>query len=285
MEFVIVSGLSGAGRSKTAMLLEDMGFYCVDNMPTALIPQFAQLCVEAPDKYSRVALVTDVRGGGSFTNLLQSLDNLRDLGLSYKILFLEASVQTLTRRYKESRRRHPLAEKNDTLEQAIARECTLLEPLRKRADIVLDTSHMQTNMLRDTLREQFFVCQKSLSMIVMVSSFGFKYGLPPESDLVFDVRFLPNPYYLQSLKPLSGLDQAVYDYVTGLPQTQAFRTLLFPMLDNLLPQYQDEGKTSLVISFGCTGGRHRSVTLARMTADYLIEKEFNVFCHHRDVNR
>ncbi len=285
MEFTIVSGLSGAGKSKVATLLEDMGFYCVDNMPVQLIPKFAEMCLSSQGKYDRVALVTDVRAGQDFGGLFESLALLKAMNCEYKIIFLEAKTEVIVSRYKETRRRHPLWVEGETIEQTIAKEWNTLEPVRMGADYVINTTSLSTNQLRDMLSELFSGAARARSMVVMISSFGFKYGLPTDSDLVFDVRFLPNPYHIEELRHLTGHDDRVYNFVLDWPQTKEFVGILTHMMEFLLPHYVEEGKTSLVVSIGCTGGRHRSVTIARVLHEVVEKLGYHSVLSHRDVAR
>ena len=285
MDFIIVTGMSGAGKSKAASFLEDMGFFCVDNLPVPLIPKFAELVMAGTGEYDRVALVTDIRSGGNVEGLAAALDALNAAHCAHRIFFMDASDQTIIKRYKETRRSHPLAEERDTLEGAIALERQMLTPLRERADTVVDTSNLSTSKLKGELRRLAGQGRGDVPMEVQVSSFGFKYGLPMEADLVFDVRFLPNPFYVPELRPLTGLDSGVRDYVFSGGQGEDFLHRLEDFVTYLLPRYVDEGKTSLVISVGCTGGRHRSVAIAHALAQRLREKSWQVSEQHRDMGR
>ena len=285
MDFIIVTGMSGAGKSKAASFLEDMGFFCVDNLPVPLIPKFAELVMAGTGEYDRVALVTDIRSGGNVEGLAAALDALNAAHCAHPIFFMDASDQTIIKRYKETRRSHPLAEERDTLEGAIALERQMLTPLRERADTVVDTSNLSTSKLKGELRRLAGQGRGDVPMEVQVSSFGFKYGLPMEADLVFDVRFLPNPFYVPELRPLTGLDSGVRDYVFSGGQGEDFLHRLEEFVTYLLPRYVDEGKTSLVISVGCTGGHHRSVAIAHALAQRLREKSWQVSEQHRDMGR
>lgn len=285
MQFLIVSGLSGAGKSKVASTLEDMGFYCVDNMPSEMIPQFAQICLATKGRYERVALVTDVRAGLSFDTLFQSLDALDRMQLHYAILFMEASDEVLIQRFKETRRLHPLSKDGTSISEAVARERVLLEPIRNRAAAIVDTSALSIGKLRGQLIDLVADGVHERAMRVNVISFGYKYGLPLESDLVFDVRFLPNPYYIPELKHKTGLDEPVKAFVLKYRQTQEFLEKTEDLLSFLLPNFVDEGKTDLVIAVGCTGGKHRSVCLAKELADYIARKGYAVTLGHRDMGR
>jgi len=285
MDFIIISGMSGAGKSQAASFLEDMGFFCVDNLPVPLIPKFAELVMAGTGEYDRVALVTDIRSGGSVEGVVAALDALTTAQCSYRIFFLDASDQTIIKRYKETRRSHPLADERDSLEGAIDLEREMLAPLRARADVVLDTSNLSTSRLKGELHRLTGQGRGEIPMEVQVSSFGFKYGLPMEADLVFDVRFLPNPFYVPELRPLTGLDGGVRDYVFSGGQGEDFLRRLEDFITYLLPRYVEEGKTSLVIAVGCTGGHHRSVAIAHALAQCLRGKNWPVSEQHRDMGR
>ena len=285
MEILIISGLSGGGKSKAASFLEDMGFYIVDNMPAAMILKFAEFCERGGGRYDRAALVYDVRTATSFTELFGVLDQLQTMRCTCRMLFLEASPEVIIQRYKESRRRHPLQGDADSLEEAVRRERELMEPLKARADVVIDTTHTSTAQLRSRLIREFGGGTAQSGMAVNVLSFGFKYGLPMEADLVLDVRFLPNPFYVSELRPLTGLDQGVRDYVFQGGQAERFLDLLWELLAWLLPRYEEEGKTALVVSIGCTGGHHRSVAIAHALAQRIRDQGWPVSESHRDLGR
>ena len=288
MEFVIISGLSGAGKSRAASFMEDMGFFCVDNLPVPLIPKFAELGMgmSGTGEYERVVLVTDVRAGGNFDGLFRALDELTAIKCPYQILFMDAADDVIIKRYKESRRSHPLENASLTLEGAIARERELLEELRRRADHILDTTDLPTAKLRDELHRLFLRGRETKENLrVSVTSFGFKHGIPRAADLVFDVRFLPNPYYVPELRALTGLDDGVREYVFRGGQAEEFLTKLEDMLDYLLPRYGQEGKTALVVAVGCTGGHHRSVALAHEVAEHVRGQGYAVAENHRDIAR
>ena len=285
MQFIIVSGLSGAGKSKAATNLEDLGFYCVDNMPAEMIPQFAQLCLATKGRYEKVALVTDVRGSLSFDVLFQSLDTLDQMGLRYSILFVEATTEVLVKRFKETRRLHPLMRDGTPMLEALERERTLLERIRNRANVILDTSRLSTGMLRGMLIDMVAGGLRERAMTVNVLSFGFKHGIPLEADLVFDVRFLPNPYYIPELRNKTGLDEDVHQFVFQYQATKDFMDKLEDLINFTLPQYVEEGKTELVIAVGCTGGRHRSVAVASELAAFITKRGYTVVLDHRDMNR
>lgn len=285
MKTLIISGLSGAGKSKAASFLEDMGYYIVDNMPAAMILKFAEFCAGGSSRYDRVALVYDVRTATSFTELFDVLDQLKTMVSECRMLFLEASADTIIHRYKETRRRHPLADRTDTLEQAVLQEREVLAPVRSRADFVIDTTYLSTAQLRQELLRIFEEEGEKGGMRVTVTSFGFKHGLPLEADLVFDVRCLPNPYYIEELRHQTGLDAPVSDYVFGFPQSEELTERLKALLDFTLPLYAEEGKTGLVIAVGCTGGHHRSVAVARRLAAFCRQQGYCVLECHRDIGR
>lgn len=285
MEFVIVTGLSGAGKSRAVDALEDIGFYCVDNMPPKLLSKFAELCLQAQDRQPRVAIVIDSRGGSQFQDLFEGLDAMKAQGGNYKILFLECGDQELARRYKETRRKHPLAAENGgSVTRAIQAERALLLPARLRTDYLIDTSHLSPAQLRERIA-QLFLADTAGAMMVQCMSFGFKYGYPAEADLVMDVRCLPNPYYVEGLREKTGLDTEVREYVLDRDITRGFQTRLYDLIDYLLPLYRDEGKSQLVIAVGCTGGRHRSVALAEELARHLISAGQKVMVNHRDISK
>lgn len=285
MEILIISGLSGAGKSKAASFLEDMGFYIVDNMPAAMILKFAEFCAGGNGRYDRVALVYDVRTASSFTELFDVLDKLKDMEAQCRMLFLEAAPEVIIKRYKETRRRHPLAADTDSLEEAVKKERAMMAPVKERADFVIDTSRTSTAQLRGELLRLFGQEGEKEGMTVSVTSFGFKHGLPREADLVFDVRFLPNPYYVQELRPRTGLDDGVRDYVFSGGAAGEFLEKLQDLVGFLLPKYVEEGKTALVVAVGCTGGHHRSVAIAHALAAYIRGRGYPVTESHRDLGR
>lgn len=284
MEILIISGLSGAGKSRVAAALEDLDFYCVDNMPVTLIPKFAELCVATRGRYERVALVTDVRSRESFDELFESLDELNSLGLEYKILYVDATVETIVKRYKETRRRHPLSSEGLSLTEAVQREIRMLEPVRQRANYVIDTTGLTLGRLQRNLL-RIFGGGGDYKIKVSVMSFGYKYGIPIEADIVFDVRFLPNPFYVPALQSRTGLDKEVADYVFKNGQADEFLRRFEELLDYLLPNYEEEGKLSLTVCIGCTGGRHRSVAVSEAIAKRFTEKGYNTECIHRDAEK
>lgn len=281
MRLVIITGLSGAGKTQAVRCLEDMGFFCVDNLPPALIPRFAELVGEGP--MEKVALVMDVRGGKFFQGMAKALDYLEQQGLAYEILFLEASDETLVRRFKETRRRHPLSAQGRILE-GIVEERRRLEELRGKANKIIDTTELSPRQLREQVRELFGEDDDG-SLAITVMSFGFKYGIPLDADLVMDVRFLPNPYYDHRLRALTGHEKEVEEYVMNSDVSRTFMTKFGDLLDFLIPYYINEGKSHLGIAIGCTGGRHRSVTLAKKIGEILKSKQLKVTVKHRDVDR
>ena len=285
MRFVIVTGMSGAGKSTTLNMLEDAGFYCVDNLPVPLISKFAELVLVPNSEIEKVALGLDARGGHSFETIDRVLDEMRSMGVPFEIIFLEADDNALIKRFKETRRTHPLAA-GDRVEAGIEKERELLSVIKKRADYILDTTHMLTRELKSEIDRIFVNNQNFKNLYVTIVSFGFKYGIPQDSDLVFDVRFLPNPYYLDELKPLTGNDKEVRDYVMNFPEAPAFLDKLEDMLKFLLPNYILEGKNQLVISIGCTGGKHRSVTLANALYERMkTHPDYGFKLDHRDIDK
>ena len=282
MEFLIITGLSGAGKTQAANFLEDLDYYCVDNMPSALLKPFAEFCIASKGRIDKVALVTDVRARESFEVLFKALEELRELNCTFRILFIEAPVPAIVRRYKETRRRHPLSEPGVTIQDTVEKEIELMKPVRQRADYIIDTGATTLGQLHNEIL-RLFAQGTADALPINVIAFGFKYGLPMEADLVLDVRFLPNPYYVEALKSLTGLDQPVYDYVMGQPDTAEYMKKLTDFLDFQLPRFRDEGKPSLTVAVGCTGGRHRSVSVARALTDHLLKKEQNARLICRDM--
>ncbi|MCX7885573.1 MAG: RNase adapter RapZ [Caloramator sp.] len=282
MRFVIVTGLSGAGKTQTIRCLEDFQYFCIDNLPPMLIPKLSELCYASGDKIDKVAIVVDIRGGGFFDQLFQSLKTIENMGYKYEILFLDASDNVLVKRYKESRRNHPLANDGNIID-AIQEERGRLKEVKKKANHIIDTSNLSTRQLREELKKIFVTGEKFESLVITVESFGFKYGMPIDADLVFDVRFLPNPYYIEELKPFSGNDVPVRDYVLKWNETQEFIIRVSDLLEFLIPYYIKEGKTRLVIAVGCTGGRHRSVTIANLIYENLKKNGHSALITHRDL--
>jgi len=285
MEFLIITGLSGAGKSRAADVLEDLDYYCVDNMPIALMPRFAELCIATAGRYEKVALVTDVREKDGFGQLLDTIDELKERGFDCKILYMDADVRTLIRRYKESRRPHPLASHGSSVETAVYKEIELLSPIKERADFVVNSANLTLGMLQSKLFSLFAGEGAKREIDVTVMSFGYKHGLPMDADLVFDVRFLPNPYYVEELRPLNGLDLPVAEFVFSYQQTRTFMEKITDMLDFLLPLYIEEGKLGLTVAIGCTGGHHRSVAIAAALCDHLKAEGVRAVNFNRDIEK
>lgn len=281
--FVIVTGMSGSGKATAIKMLEDEGYYCVDNLPVRLIDKFMELIFMPDNDISRVCLGIDVRADQPFAYAEEVLETLRKKGYKYEILFIDASDETLIRRYKETRRAHPMSP-GGRIEDGIRAERKVLRKIKSNADYVIDTSNLLTRELKEELIRIFQDNKKYNSLMISVMSFGFKYGIPADADLVFDVRFLPNPYYIEDLKHLTGNDKPVQDYVMSFPQTTEFMNKLDDMIAFLIPYYVKEGKNQLVIAIGCTGGQHRSVTLANELYRRLKDKgEYGIKIYHRDV--
>lgn len=282
MNFVIVTGLSGAGKSQTIRCLEDMGYYCVDNLPPALIPKFAEICYQTGGKIDKIAIVIDIRGGKLFDDLFNGLKTLNSMGYEYQIIFMDASDNVLVKRYKESRRNHPLANDGSII-NAIQEERNKLKEVKSKADQIIDTSNLSTRQLREELQKIFLTGEKFESLVITVMSFGFKYGIPIDADLVFDVRFLPNPYYIEELKKHSGNENVIKDYVLQWKESGEFIDKANDMIEFLIPNYIKEGKSRLVIAIGCTGGRHRSVVIANSLYESLKKNGHTVLINHRDI--
>lgn len=284
MRFVIVTGMSGAGKSTALRTLEDYGFFCVDNLPVMLIQRFADIAHDDKLAVDNVAIGVDIRSGEALGALSLSLEEMKKSNYSYEILFLDATEKALVKRYKETRRTHPLS-RGGRIGDGIAEERAKIEFLKQRADYIIDTSTLLTRELKIELDKIFVSGDDYKNMIVTVMSFGYKYGVPGDSDLVFDVRFLPNPYYEADLRPLTGNDTAVSQYVKSCEEYSQFMDKLSDMISFLLPQYQKEGKNQLVISIGCTGGKHRSVTVANALHEILSELPYTVRLCHRDITK
>ncbi|WP_148866805.1 RNase adapter RapZ [Thermosediminibacter litoriperuensis] len=283
MRFIIITGLSGAGRTLALRVFEDHGYFCVDNLPPALIPKFAELCSQSRKRINKIALVIDIRGGDFFDHLFESLKTLKSMGYPYEILFLDASDEVLIKRYKESRRRHPLALDKRIIE-GINLERKKLDPLKANSDVIIDTSHRTPAQLKEEIVRRFIETEKETGLLINIVSFGFKLGIPLDADLVFDVRFLPNPFYVDELRPLSGNDPQVKDFVMKWPESRKFLDKLFDLIQFLIPCYIREGKSQLVIAIGCTGGRHRSVAMANELTALLRNQGYKVIIDHRDEN-
>lgn len=286
MKFVIVTGMSGAGKSTALKMLEDMGYFCVDNLPVPLIPKLSELFVVPGTEMNKAALGVDIRSGQSFEELEQVLLELDKAAIKYEILYLESSDDVLIKRYKETRRFHPLSGSSGRVDKGIEKERKRLGFLKKKADYLIDTSHMLTRELKRELNKIYVQNKEYKNLYVTVLSFGFKYGIPSDADLVFDVRFLPNPYYIEELRPLSGNDSEVRSYVMKNEKAAIFLKQLVDMIEFLIPNYISEGKTQLVIGIGCTGGKHRSVTLANELYEALERTEnYGVRIEHRDIGK
>ncbi len=285
MRFVVVTGMSGGGKSTALRMLEDVGFYCVDNLPVPLIEKFVELIAMPNSEVNKVALGLDVRADQPFEDARKILEKLKENGYAFEILFMEASDQVLLKRYKETRRMHPLSPEG-RVEDGILQERKILENIRGKADYVIDTSKLLTRELKEEIDRIFVRNEEYNSLIVTILSFGFKYGIPADADLVFDVRFLPNPFYIEELKYKTGNDPEVQDYVMGFPEAATFIDKLSDMLEFLIPNYVKEGKYQLVIGIGCTGGKHRSVTLANKLYDRLKNRgNYGLKIAHRDVGQ
>lgn len=284
MRFVIVTGMSGAGKTSVLKFLEDINFFCVDNLPPTLLPKLAELCYEQEGEIERVAMGIDIRGGRLFNDLFQVLSSLREKGYEYEILFLDASDEVLIKRFKETRRSHPLS-RNGSIEEGIRKEREMLKEVKARATYIIDTSQVLTRQLKEQINRIFVENQSYENLVVTIRSFGFKYGIPADSDLVFDVRFLPNPFYIQEMKELTGNDAPVSDYVMSFEESRVFLKKLVDMVEFLIPLYIKEGKNNLVISIGCTGGKHRSVTLANALYAALDQDKHTLLLKHHDIEK
>lgn len=280
-QLLIVTGMSGAGKSRALQSLEDMGYFCIDNLPPILIPKFSELCCSG-EKISNVAMVVDIRGGEFFESLNEALQVLAEKNINYEIIFMEASDKSLIIRYKETRRSHPLAP-NERITEGVKKERELLQNIRNKSDYIIDTSTMKTNELKELLKKRFGDKNSGNRINVNLVSFGFKYGLPLDADMVWDVRFLPNPYYLSEMRHKTGRMPEVAEYINKQEITQEFKTKYFDVVNFLLPQYEKEGKSQFVIAIGCTGGMHRSVCMTEELGKYLREVGYHVIVEHRDM--
>ena len=284
MEFLIITGMSGAGKSLCVKHFEDIGYFCVDNLPPSLIPKFAEICLQGQNKMDKIALIMDIRGGSLFLELFPALESLAAYGISYKILFLEAQDNVLVKRFKETRRMHPLSPEGRILD-GIKEERRILKAVKEKAHYIIDTSNFTPRQLKQEILNLFVEGKPFSGLIINVISFGFKYGVPIDCDLIFDVRFIPNPYYIDTLKILTGNDEEVSDYVMSFHESTVFLSKLVDMLDFLIPNYVKEGKNQLVIGIGCTGGKHRSVTIANRLFDILKAKNSSIVLEHRDIEK
>ena len=281
--FVIITGMSGAGKTQVLRTLEDLNYFCVDNLPVMLLPKFSELSRQSSGR--NTAMVIDARGGDFVASLLEIMDEMRASGAAYEVLFLDADDATLIRRYKETRRRHPMEKGRNSLAESVYLERKALEKVKQRATNIIDTTHYSNTMLKDDICHLFGNDKSAAQMLIVVQSFGFKYGLPLDSDLVLDVRFLPNPFYESQLKGFTGNDKSVQDFLNKFPQTFDFLKMEWEMLSFLIPKYEKEGKSQLVISVGCTGGQHRSVYIANKIYEYLRLKSYRVELRHRELNQ
>ena len=286
MRCVIVTGMSGAGKSTALKMLEDVGYFCVDNLPVPLIPKMADLLRVPGSELNKAALGVDIRSGESLAEMAKVMEELDAAGMKYEILFLESSDGVLIKRYKETRRFHPLAGNDGRVDEGIRKERERIAFLRKKADYLIDTSHMLTRELKAELNKIFVRNKEYKNLYISVLSFGFKYGIPADADLVFDVRFLPNPFYIEELRPKSGNDREVRDYVMKNRKAEEFLDKMTDLVEFLIPNYVQEGKTQLVIAIGCTGGKHRSVTLANGLFEVLSRNEnYGIRIEHRDIGK
>ncbi|MBQ2679528.1 MAG: RNase adapter RapZ [Firmicutes bacterium] len=284
MKLLIVTGMSGAGKSTVLKFLEDYNFFCIDNLPPALMMKFAELCYEKGWEIEKVAVGIDIRGGKLFDDFFNALEELKANGYDNKILFLDASDNVLVKRYKETRRLHPLS-KGGTILAGITKERELLEDIKEKSDYIIDTSNILTRELKEQIKKIFIDNMDFENLMITVNSFGYKYGIPMDSDLVFDVRFLPNPFYIAELKEYTGNDDPVYNYVMGFEESNEFLEKVVNLLEFLIPYYIREGKNQLVISIGCTGGKHRSVTIAKALGNELICAGHSVIINHNDIEK
>ena len=285
MELLIVTGMSGAGKSIVANALEDIGFYCIDNMPPSLIKPVAELSMRGLSDLGKMAIVTDIRGGRMFGDVIPALKQLQDSGCPYKILFLDSTDEKLVTRYKETRRRHPLSKgSKDSLAEAIAKERRILKPLKDMADYIIDTTNYSTSNTKQRI-SSLFLGDINDGMTVQCMSFGFKYGPVPEADIVYDVRCLKNPFYVPELKALTGLDSEVKDFVLEPEEAKELKNRIFDLIDYSLPLYRNEGKSQLVIAIGCTGGKHRSVVFAEQIYEHIKQNGYKAVINHRDITK
>lgn len=285
MRTLIVTGLSGAGKSKAVDILEDVGYFCVDNVPARLVRTFVDLCYSAESEINLLAVVTDIRGEIFSNSYQQDLSELRDNNKDVEILFLEADKETLVRRYQESRRKHPLTARAGSLSSSIDMEIEMLSGLRKTADHIINTTRMSNGELRQTILNLISAEKNNMTIQVNVSSFGFKYGMPVSADFVFDVRFLPNPFYKKELRTLTGEDKEVQDYVMSFPESEAYFKKIVDMMETTIPLYRDVNKEHVEVAFGCTGGQHRSVTFAVLFEKAFKERGYVTRIAHRDIKK
>jgi UPF0042 nucleotide-binding protein len=285
MELLIVTGMSGAGKSVAANALEDIGFYCIDNMPPSFLRPFAELATRGGTGLDKVAIVADIRGGKMFEELIPTLNQLKQTGCEFKVLFLDANNEKLITRYKETRRRHPMSSGSKvSVAEAVAKEREMLRPLKEISDYIIDTTMVSTSILKQRITGMF-LGDTNKGITVQCMSFGFKYGCVAEADIVFDVRCLKNPYYVAELRNHTGLDKPVRDFVLELPETKELSDRLISLIDYAMPLYCNEGKSQLVIAIGCTGGKHRSVVFAELINKHLTDNGYHVVVNHRDITK
>lgn len=283
IQFVIVSGLSGAGRTSISHAFEDLNFFVVDNMPPELIPKFGEICIKSQKKINRVLLVLDIRGGFTPDELFGALNELTKMNIFYRIIFLDAADQVLVKRFSETRRKHPLGDKL-ILKDAIEMERSLLAPIREKATFIINTSKLSVSKLKEMVAKTFADIKENSNLIVNLVSFGYKHGIPDDADIILDLRFLPNPFYEPDLKQLTGLDKKISDYILGHQISVTFKDKLFDFIDFLLPEYVREGKSKIEIALGCTGGQHRSVLFCELLNAHLAAKNYTVIIKHREIN-
>ncbi len=284
MQFLIITGMSGAGKSLCVKYFEDIGYFCVDNLPPSLIPKFAEITLQGKPNLDKIALIIDIRGGAMFLDLMPALHTLTEMDIPYKIVFLDATDGVLIKRFKETRRMHPLSQ-DGRVADGIEEERRILQPVKEKADFIIDTSNLIPRQLKEEIGNLFLQGKTFKGLIVSIESFGFKYGIPIDCDLVFDVRFIPNPFYIPDLKPKTGMNKEVSDYVMSFSESKAFLVKLSDMINFLIPHYVKEGKSQLVVGIGCTGGKHRSVTLANELYSKLKHNDVSVVVEHRDIER
>lgn len=283
LQFIIVTGLSGAGRTSIAHIFEDFNFFVIDNLPTELIPKLGELCIKSQKRINKILLVMDIRGGFTCDEFFDALNELTKMNIYYRIIFLEANDNILIKRFSETRRKHPLGDKY-TLKDAINIEKELLQPIREKASFIIDTSKLTIANLKDIVSKTFIHSEQKYRIVINLISFGYKHGIPDDADIIFDLRFLPNPYYESELKDLTGLDKKVGDYILSHKIAQEFKEKLFDFINFLLPNYINEGKSKISIALGCTGGKHRSVFFCELLNSYLTSLNYTVIVKHRELN-
>lgn len=284
MRFVIITGISGAGKSYTMKYLEDLGYFCVDNLPPALIPKFAEICSQSASTLKQIAMVIDIRGGELLKEFFPNVNHLKKIGIPYEILFLDATDEVLIKRFKESRRLHPIS-KGRRIMTGLMEERKILKNIKDSSHYILDTSNLSIKQLKEEIQKIFQENKNPPKFVINMISFGFKYGVPQDADLVFDVRFIPNPFYIESMKRLTGKDRSVSEYVIDNDITKAFMDKVMDLMKFLIPNYITEGKSQLVIAIGCTGGRHRSVAITEALEVHLKKENHPIWIEHRDIEK